>query len=69
MSLTNTTSMVILSAVVASVISEVGLGSEPAFKVPEYDFRSPGGKFHKLSSSFENTIPFVFFFIILHVIG
>ncbi|XWS54415.1 hypothetical protein CRYUN_Cryun10bG0087500 [Craigia yunnanensis] len=41
-SLTNTTSMVILSAVIASVISEVGLGSEPAFKVPEYDFRSPG---------------------------
>ncbi|XVE66441.1 hypothetical protein DITRI_Ditri08aG0080100 [Diplodiscus trichospermus] len=41
-SLTNTTSVVILSAVVASVISEVGLGSEPAFKVPEYDFRSPG---------------------------
>ncbi|MBA0591623.1 hypothetical protein Gorai_008629 [Gossypium raimondii] len=34
--------MVILSAVIASVISEVGLGSEPAFKVPEYDFRSPG---------------------------
>ncbi|KAL5789058.1 hypothetical protein ACOSP7_006007 [Xanthoceras sorbifolium] len=41
-SLTNTTSMVILSAVIASVVSEVGLGSEPAFKVPEYDFRSPG---------------------------
>ncbi|TYJ03202.1 hypothetical protein E1A91_A12G012600v1 [Gossypium mustelinum] len=41
-SLTNTTSMVILSAVIASVISEVGLGAEPAFKVPEYDFRSPG---------------------------
>ncbi|XP_022763849.1 chloride channel protein CLC-e isoform X3 [Durio zibethinus] len=41
-SLTNTTSMVILSAVIASVISEVGLGFEPAFKVPEYDFRSPG---------------------------
>ncbi|XP_071722186.1 chloride channel protein CLC-e [Rutidosis leptorrhynchoides] len=41
-SLTNTTSMVILSAVIASVISQVGLGSEPAFKVPEYDFRSPG---------------------------
>ncbi|KAJ4838303.1 hypothetical protein Tsubulata_034023 [Turnera subulata] len=37
MSLTNTTSMVILSAVIASV----GLGSEPAFKVPDYDFRSP----------------------------
>ncbi|XP_010530979.1 PREDICTED: chloride channel protein CLC-e [Tarenaya hassleriana] len=42
MSLTNTTSMVILSAVTASVVSEVGLGSQPAFKVPEYDFRSPG---------------------------
>lgn len=42
--LTNTTSMVILSAVIASVVSEIGLGSEPAFKVPEYDFRSPGGK-------------------------
>ncbi|XP_015571860.2 chloride channel protein CLC-e isoform X1 [Ricinus communis] len=41
-SLTNTTSMVIISAVVASVVSEVGLGSEPAFKVPEYDFRSIG---------------------------
>ncbi|KAJ7001947.1 chloride channel protein CLC-e isoform X1 [Populus alba x Populus x berolinensis] len=33
--------MVILSAVVASVVSEIGLGSEPAFKVPDYDFRSP----------------------------
>lgn len=43
-SLTNTTSMVILSAVVASVVSEIGLGSEPAFKVPDYDFRSPSGK-------------------------
>lgn len=41
-SLTNTTSMVILSAVIASVVSEVGLGSEPAFTVPDYDFRSPG---------------------------
>ncbi|XP_024035284.1 chloride channel protein CLC-e isoform X3 [Citrus clementina] len=41
-SLAYTTSMVILSAVIASVVSEVGLGSEPAFKVPEYDFRSPG---------------------------
>ncbi|KAF5725257.1 hypothetical protein HS088_TW0G00022 [Tripterygium wilfordii] len=41
LSLTNTTSMVILSAVIASVVSEVGLGSEPAFKVPDYDFRSP----------------------------
>ncbi|XP_021300700.1 chloride channel protein CLC-e [Herrania umbratica] len=41
-SLTNTTSMVILSAVIASVVSEIGLGSEPSFKVPEYDFRSAG---------------------------
>lgn len=44
-SLTNTTSTVILSAVIASVVSEVGLGSEPAFKVPDYDFRSPTGMF------------------------
>ena len=43
-SLTNTTSMVILSAVIASVVSQVGLGAEPAFKVPVYDFRSPSGK-------------------------
>ncbi|CAA0839300.1 Chloride channel protein CLC-e [Striga hermonthica] len=42
LSLTNPTSMVILSAVIASVISEIGLGSEPAFAVPIYDFRSPG---------------------------
>ncbi|XP_056169931.1 chloride channel protein CLC-e isoform X1 [Syzygium oleosum] len=42
MSLTNNTSMVILSAVIASIVSEVGLGSQPAFKVPLYDFRSPG---------------------------
>lgn len=35
--------MVILSAVIASVISEVGLGCEPAFAVPVYDFRSPSG--------------------------
>ncbi|XP_004491649.1 chloride channel protein CLC-e isoform X2 [Cicer arietinum] len=41
LSLTNTTSTVILSAVIASVISEIGLGSQPAFKVPDYDFRSP----------------------------
>uniref|UniRef100_A0A803LNV0 Chloride channel protein n=2 Tax=Chenopodium quinoa TaxID=63459 RepID=A0A803LNV0_CHEQI len=32
--------MIILSAVIASVLSEVGLGAEPAFKVPDYDFRS-----------------------------
>lgn len=43
-SLTNTTSMVILSAVIASVLSEVGLGAQPAFKVPSYDFRSASGK-------------------------
>lgn len=42
-SLTNTTSMVILSSVIASVVTQVGLGSEPAFKVPGYDFRSPSG--------------------------
>ncbi|KAK1576098.1 hypothetical protein Q3G72_010932 [Acer saccharum] len=41
-SLTNTTSTVILSSVIASVVTQVGLGSQPAFKVPEYDFRSPG---------------------------
>ncbi|CAH9107914.1 unnamed protein product [Cuscuta europaea] len=40
LSLTNTTSMVILSAVLASVVSEIGLGSEPAFSIPGYDFRS-----------------------------
>ncbi|KAF3774520.1 Chloride channel protein [Nymphaea thermarum] len=40
-SVTNATSMVILSAVIASVISEVGLGSAPAFAVPDYDFRYP----------------------------
>ncbi|KAJ6809467.1 chloride channel protein CLC-e [Iris pallida] len=39
--LTNSTPMVILSSVIASVVSEVGLGSDPAFIVPEYDFRSP----------------------------
>lgn len=44
MTLTNTTSVVILSAVIGSVVSEIGLGSEPAFKVPDFDFRSPTGK-------------------------
>ena len=42
-SLSNSTPMVILSAVIASVVSEIGLGSDPAFTVPEYDFRSPKG--------------------------
>ncbi|XP_064978392.1 chloride channel protein CLC-e-like isoform X2 [Musa acuminata AAA Group] len=41
LSLSNSTSMVILSSVIASIVSEVGLGSDPAFTVPEYDFRSP----------------------------
>ncbi|CAO2178594.1 unnamed protein product [Urochloa humidicola] len=40
-SLANSTPMVILSSVIASVISEIGLGSDPAFTVPDYDFRSP----------------------------
>ncbi|KAG8055709.1 hypothetical protein GUJ93_ZPchr0001g32127 [Zizania palustris] len=40
-SLSNATPMVILSSVIASVVSEIGLGSDPAFTVPEYDFRSP----------------------------
>ncbi|XP_072990952.1 chloride channel protein CLC-e [Typha latifolia] len=40
-SISNSTPMVILSSVIASVVSEVGLGSDPAFTVPTYDFRSP----------------------------
>ncbi|KAJ3704307.1 hypothetical protein LUZ61_008012 [Rhynchospora tenuis] len=40
-SLPNATPIVILSSVIASVISEIGLGSDPAFVVPQYDFRSP----------------------------
>jgi len=40
-SLANSTPMVILSSVIASVVSEIGLGSDPAFTVPDYDFRSP----------------------------
>ncbi|XP_024392451.1 chloride channel protein CLC-e [Physcomitrium patens] len=36
-----TTAMLLLSSVVASVISQAGLGSDPAFKIPAYDFRSP----------------------------
>ncbi|KAL0402757.1 UNVERIFIED_CONTAM: Chloride channel protein CLC-e [Sesamum radiatum] len=50
LSLTNTTSMVILSAVIASVMSEIGLGSEPAFAVPVYDFRSPSVGLSKSTS-------------------
>ncbi|XP_024520426.1 chloride channel protein CLC-e [Selaginella moellendorffii] len=36
-----TTAMVILSSVLATVVSQAGLGSDPAFKIPSYDFRSP----------------------------
>ncbi|KAG0564110.1 hypothetical protein KC19_8G083600 [Ceratodon purpureus] len=36
-----TTAMLLLSSVLASVISQAGLGSDPAFKIPAYDFRSP----------------------------
>jgi hypothetical protein len=35
--------MLLLSSVLASVISQAGLGSDPAFKIPAYDFRSPAG--------------------------
>ncbi|KAI9081417.1 hypothetical protein K1719_036563 [Acacia pycnantha] len=35
-------SMVVLSAVIASVVSQVGVGSEHAFNVLDYDFRSIG---------------------------
>lgn len=55
-SLTNTTSMVIVSAVIASVVTEVGLGSEPAFKVPYYDFRSPTGILSIICLTLENVI-------------
>jgi len=36
-----TTAMLLLSSVLASVVSQAGLGSDPAFKIPAYDFRSP----------------------------
>lgn len=38
-----TTAMVLLSSVIASVISQAGLGSDPAFRIPAYDFGSPAG--------------------------
>jgi H+/Cl- antiporter ClcA len=38
-----TTAMLLLSSVLASVVSQAGLGSDPAFKIPAYDFRSPAG--------------------------
>lgn len=40
-SLSNSTTMAILSCQFGDSISEIGLGSDPAFTVPEYDFRSP----------------------------
>ena len=49
-SLANSTPMVILSSVIASVVSEIGLGSDPAFTVPEYDFRSPTGTYEICST-------------------
>ncbi|XP_057814939.2 chloride channel protein CLC-e isoform X2 [Cryptomeria japonica] len=48
-SLTNTTSMVILSAVIASVISQAGLGSDPAFTIPTFEFRSPADALLKMT--------------------
>ncbi|KAL2650577.1 hypothetical protein R1flu_018705 [Riccia fluitans] len=36
-----TTAMVLLGSVLASVVSQAGLGSDPAFRIPPYDFRSP----------------------------
>ncbi|RWW69580.1 hypothetical protein BHE74_00022812 [Ensete ventricosum] len=59
LSISNSTSMVILSSVIASVVSEVGLGSDPAFTVPEYDFRSPSGTFRSYFFQLENKMLFV----------
>lgn len=59
LSLSNSTSMVILSSVIASIVSEVGLGSDPAFTVPEYDFRSPSGTFHSYFFQLESKMLFV----------
>lgn len=38
-----TTAMILLSAVLAAVVSQAGLGSDPAVRVPLYEFRSPAG--------------------------
>ena len=38
------TAMILLSSVLAAVVSEQGLGSEPAVRVPLYEFRSPAGQ-------------------------
>lgn len=39
-----TTAMILLASVLAAVVSEQGLGSEPAVRVPLYEFRSPAGE-------------------------
>eukprot|EP00850_Spirogloea_muscicola_P016272 SM000131S26702 [mRNA] locus=s131:116549:119936:+ [translate_table: standard] len=36
-----TTAMILLSSVLASVVSQAGLGADPAFRIPLYEFRSP----------------------------
>lgn len=38
---TSAVSVVLLSAVVAALISQIGLGSQPAFTLPSYEVRSP----------------------------
>lgn len=43
LSLTYSTSTVILSVITTSDISEIGLGFQPTFHVPDYDFHSPAG--------------------------
>ncbi len=39
-----TAAVLLLSSVHANVVSQAGLGSDPAFKIPPYDFRSPASK-------------------------
>ncbi|CAM6016814.1 unnamed protein product [Sphagnum balticum] len=39
-----TIAMLLLSLVLPNVVLQAGLGSDPAFKIPPYDFRSPAGK-------------------------
>ncbi|CAH9073153.1 unnamed protein product [Cuscuta europaea] len=44
LSMMNTSSMVILSAILASVVSEIGLGSGPAFSIPGCNSHCPWAK-------------------------
>ncbi|KAK8957179.1 Chloride channel protein CLC-e [Platanthera zijinensis] len=68
-SLTNSTSMVILSSVIASIISEVGLGSDPTFTVPEYDFRSPSDIHNlRLFMRFKNTFSELPLYLLLGIL-